>query len=287
MHLVSRCSTVSAMKGADYKKELQIALQAARDAGQCARRLRGNVAITKQPDKKTFLDVTTEADLEAEQRILKRITRAFPNDEIVSEETRATIPSKKGRIWIIDPLDGTTNFCKGLPMYAVAIAFSDKGKVQVAAVYLPEERAMFSAMRGSGVYRNGKRLSLFGATDSLEESLVCVGFPHLRAEAHARDAFAIYERLWLRSSDLRRTASAVYDGTLLASGVAGAYITPDIKPWDIAATSLFVDEQGGVMSDLSGKPIDLFRHDGSRFSTSAVFAKNRKIYTKLMSALTI
>lgn len=269
------------MKTSTYAKELRFAKKIALKVGRYLRASQKKNEVVKQPHGEGYLDVTTKVDLESEHMVLSAIAKSFPKDHILSEETRNEYSKDWERVWIIDPLDGTTNYFKRLNTYAISIAFSIKGKVMVAVCYLPSTKELFFAERGQGVFRNGKKLVFATPGDTLGKSLVSVGFPHLRTEKVAERAFGLYRDLWLASSDLRRSASAVFDGTLLASGLTGAYLTPDIKPWDIAAGSLFAEEQGGVVSDMHGRPLDLFRKEGDRFSTSVIFAKNKAIHSSL------
>ncbi|MFA6315437.1 MAG: inositol monophosphatase [Candidatus Paceibacterota bacterium] len=264
-----------------YTIELKIAKATALKVGRYLQISQKNNVIIKQPNGEGYLDVTTKIDLESERMCILMISRMFPKDHILSEETRNEYSSDWKRVWIIDPLDGTTNYVKRLDIYAVSIALVVNGKVVVAVNCLPVHDDIFHAVRGHGVFHNGKKLTCISPDDTLAQSLVSVGFPHVRTKEVADPAFELYKNLWLASSDLRRSASAVFDGCLLASGITGAYLTPDIKPWDIASGSLFVEEQGGFTSDFSGQPLDLFRKVNGRFSTSVLFAKNKTILTSL------
>ncbi|TSC70515.1 MAG: myo-inositol-1(or 4)-monophosphatase [Parcubacteria group bacterium Gr01-1014_49] len=271
-------TTSLTMAARDHSEETAAAIRMAREVGAYLRGARRGNALVKQPHGETYLDVTTRADLEAERMAIDALSRAFPHDHILSEETRVEYSPEWERTWIIDPLDGTTNYVKGLDTYAVSIAFAFRGRVVAAAVCLPATGDVYHAACGRGVFRNEHPLPFAGPDDTLAQSLVSVGFPHTRTRDVATRAFNLYKDLWLASSDLRRSASAVFDGCLLASGVTGAYLTPDIKPWDIAASSLFIEEQGGIATDFSGQPFNLFRRVGDRFSTSALLAKNTTIH---------
>ena len=266
-----------------YAKELEIATSLARSVGQYLLAAQRANSIVKQPHGEGFLDVTTRADLEAERMILETLAQEFPRDHILSEETRTEYSSDWERTWIIDPLDGTTNYVKGLDAYAVSITLFLQEKTILAVAYLPVSEYLLHSIRGQGVFHNGKKLQLATPDDTLAQSLVSAGFPHSRTPEVAAHAFGIYGRFWLAASDLRRSASAVYDGCLLARGLTGAYLTPDIKPWDIAAAALFIEEQGGVVSALDGQPLDLFRKVDGRFSTSVLFAKNSIIHAEALT----
>ena len=268
------------MNAAPYTKELTVATDLARSVGQYLRAAQQANSIVKQPHGEGFLDVTTRADLEAERMILETLAQEFPLDPILSEETRTEYSSEWERTWIIDPLDGTTNYVKGLDAYAVSITLAIRGEIVLAVAYIPVSTDLIYAIQGKGVFHNGVALKLATPSDTLAQSLVSAGFPHLRTPEVAEKAFGLYSRFWLAASDLRRSASAVCDGCLLARGITGAYLTPDIKPWDIAAAVLFIKEQGGVVSALDGQPLALFHKIDGRFSTSALFAKNEGLHAE-------
>lgn len=265
-----------------YQEELVLARSLVRLAGTSLKNARVQAQVVKQPHGLSYLDVTTSADLESEAMILQAISAQYPADRILSEETRTGEDVGTGRLWVVDPLDGTTNFVKGLDAYAVSIALVVDGLVVVAACYLPEYDKDYTAVRGVGMCRNGELLPLLSPTDTLAGSLVSVGFPHSRESAPLAQAFDMYHDVLVKSSDLRRSASAVLDGCLLATGATGAYLTPDIKPWDIAAMILFIEEQGGVVSDFRGNPLNLFHKDGEHFSVAMVCAKNSAIHKSLI-----
>lgn len=265
-----------------YQEELALARSLVRLAGAGLKRACHHAQVVKQPHGLSYLDVTTSADLESEALILEGISAQYPADRILSEETRTHEDGGMGRLWIVDPLDGTTNFVKGLDAYAVSIALIEDGRVVMAACYLPEYDDEYISVRGTGMYRNGEPLSLFFAEDTLASSLVSVGFPHERDPETLMQAFDMYRTVLTESSDLRRSASAVLDGCLLATGATGAYLTPDIKPWDIAAMILFIEEQGGVVSDFRGDPLNLFQRRGDHFSVAVVCAKNPTIHASVI-----
>lgn len=266
-----------------YQEELTLARSLVRRAGTTLKNARHSAQVLKQPHGFSYLDVTTSADLESETLILEGIGAAYPADRILSEETRTNEDERSGRLWIVDPLDGTTNFVKGLDAYAISIALVVDGHVVMAACYLPEYDKDYTAVRGAGMYSNGALLSVSSPEDTLAESLVSVGFPHERGFESLKQAFAMYRTVLAESSDLRRSASAVFDGCLLATGATGAYLTPDIKPWDIVAMILFIEEQGGVVSDFRGNPLNLFKKRGDYFSVAVVCAKNPTIHASMIT----
>jgi myo-inositol-1(or 4)-monophosphatase len=265
-----------------YSKELKVAKAVALRVGGYLAKEQKKTSVVKRPQGESFLDVTTAQDLDAEKVIIATLRKAFPDDHILSEETLNEYETKSSRTWIVDPLDGTTNYVKGLDAYGVSIALLEKGRVVLAVVYLPITRELYHSVRGNGVYLGRKELPMRSMGDTLEKSLVSVGFPHTRTGPALSSAFELYKNILHVSSDLRRSASAAFDTCLLASGKTGAYVTPDIKPWDIAAGILFTEEQGGVAIGFDGGPIDLFKKKDGRFSTSVIFAKNEVIAAALL-----
>lgn len=270
-----------------YERECEIARTLAKQAGEHLQNSRSTFDVLKRPHGESFLDVTTSADVEAERIVLEGIATLFPTDAILSEESRAEASTAAKRLWIVDPLDGTTNFVKGMDAYGVSISLLVEGVVVMAVNYLPETGAEYYAVRGTGMYKNGAPLLLRQSKDTLAESLVSVGFPHARDTQSLSRAFSLYQTILTASSDLRRSASAAYDACLLAEGITGAYVTTDIKPWDIAATVLFVEEQGGVVSDMQGNPLNLFlQHEGG-YRVAIVAAKSPAIHEALIAAISI
>lgn len=270
-----------------YEKESELARLLAVRAGEYLKHVRDTHTVIKRPHGTSFLDVTTDADVEAEQIVLDGISHAFPDDAILSEESRSDVCTRTHRLWVIDPLDGTTNFVTGLDAYGVSISLLVDGVVVMAVNYLPETRTEYFSIRNAGVYKNGERLLLRRPDDSLAGSLVSIGFPHTRDEKSLSRAFSLYQRILSASSDLRRSASAAYDACLLAEGITGAYVTPDIKPWDIAAMTLFTTEQGGVVSGMNGEPLNLFLEDNDKYRVAIVAAKSPAIHESLLAAISI
>jgi myo-inositol-1(or 4)-monophosphatase len=266
----------------NYAKEAAIARTAAKAVGRFLLRSRSAILITHRKAGRKSFDYTTAQDLTAEKMTLSIINKAFPTDPILSEETLAETNALRGRLWVVDPIDGTANYFNGLSQFAVSVSFVDRGIVQAAAVFLPATDELYSAERGKGLHCNGKKVALARPSDKLERSIVQLGFPHDRKRSIVDKAFALYEDVLLSSADVRRSGSAVFDTCLVASGIAGAYITPDIKPWDIAAGVLFVEEQGGVVTDMRGDSLDLLEKTKGAFHLKAVFAKNTAIHRTLI-----
>ena len=265
-----------------FSQELKLSALVAETVGRSLEGMQGGASVVSRKSGPESFDYTTHQDLSAERMAIEHIKEAFPQDAVLSEETLREITDIPERLWIIDPIDGTTNYANGMNTYAVSISFYKQGRVQAAAVSLPALHELYTAERGRGVFLNEKPLPMLNPDQDLKHSFVNLGFPHERTEPVVKNAFALYAEILLACADVRRTGSAVLDTILVASGKSGAYLTPDIKPWDIAAGTLFIEEQGGVVSDPFGNPLDLFKKVGGQFTLAAVFSKNAAIHEQMI-----
>jgi len=226
---------------------LNIAVKAARRAGNLIHRSADKIdhlTITK----KSHADFVSEVDSIAEQTIIQTLLEAYPDHAILAEESGTQGESEF--TWIIDPLDGTTNFLHGLPQFAVSIALRHKGIITQAVVYDPTKNELFTATRGRGAFLNDKRLRVTKRIH-LADSLIGTGFPYTRFE-HLDAYLAILKDLMQQTSGLRRPGSASLDLAWLAAGRYDGFFETGLKPWDIAAGCLLITEAGGMVSDLSG-----------------------------------
>jgi myo-inositol-1(or 4)-monophosphatase len=209
-----------------------------------------------QAARKHPRDLVTEADHESERRILDRLARAFPGDAIVAEESgdRAGAGSLR---WIVDPLDGTTNYVHGFPMFAISIALYDDDRPLAGLVVDPVRGEWFTAAAGEGAWLDSGdpaaavRIRVADGQDPEEGPLLATGFP-FRNPARLPRYLAAFEELFLRSSDMRRAGSAALDLAYVAAGRVDGFWEMDLNPWDIAAGELLVLEAGGVVSDWRG-----------------------------------
>lgn len=270
------------MNETPFSQEYQLAITTARTAGAYLKANRHRAVIEQV--KSGFNDYATAQDLEAEKRILDAIRQRFPTDAILSEESHTDLSADE-RLWIVDPLDGTRNYANGLDRFAVSIAFQHAGQVESAVVYLPCNNEMFSAQRSHGAFLNDSRLSLSSSgPKSLEASIVATGFSYYHgAELHPH--IETFERVMNAATDVLRLGSAAADMCYVAAGRFGAYYESGIKPWDIAAASLIVQEAGGIVTGLSGRPLDLFATNHAAFSVHALAAANAKIYNELLEVV--
>jgi myo-inositol-1(or 4)-monophosphatase len=200
--------------------------------------------------KTSRTDMVSDADRDAEQVISDLIHRERPDDGLMGEEG-ADRSARSGRRWIVDPLDGTTNFLYGFPAWSVSIALEDDEGVAVGVVHDPSRAETFSAARGAGARLNGEPIEV-GDCDQLELALVATGFGY-GAERRAAQAETL-TRVLPRVRDIRRPGSAALDLSYVACGRVDAYYERDLKPWDWAAGRLLVVEAGGALRDLEGEP---------------------------------
>ncbi len=269
------------MTKTSYSDELQVAIEAARQAGAYLRESRSHVDIART--KSGAKDYATHQDQESERIVLNEIEKRFPSDAVLAEESRPTHHDAE-RLWIVDPLDGTRNYANGLTHFAVSIAFCHAGQVQAAAVYVPCDEEMFHARRHHGARLNGAPLRMQTPSKSLEASLVATGFSYDQgADLHPH--IEIFEQVMNVATDVLRFGSAATDLCYVAAGRFGAYYESGLKPWDVAAAALIVQEAGGIVSDLCGAPLDLFAKRGTTFRLNALAAKNTDIHGRLVELL--
>src|SRR6266850_1698096 len=198
-------------------------------------------------------DLVTEADRASEKLVVERLRSHFPSHSIVAEEGGGH-EGKSGYRWFVDPLDGTTNFAHGYPIYNVTMGLEQDGEMLVGVIFDPSRQEMFSAERGAGAYLNNRRIRV-SASKRLADSLVSTGFPsrkrHLNVNIH------FYHQMAMATHGVRRTGSAALDLAYVACGRLDAFWEFGLKPWDMAAGSLIVREAGGAVSDMQGAPHDL------------------------------
>lgn len=235
---------------------IEIAMSAARKAGQILVDMyRGPHVVQVKGER----DIVTQADLAAEQVIMQTILAGCPDAWIVSEESHSQRAASAERpTWYIDPLDGTTNFARGLPSFSVSIAMAWHGQLVCGVVYDPLLDHLFHAQRGQGAYLNGQRLRV-SAVDALAEALLLLDWPrdqHLRQQS----AGAMQQLVPLTEA-VRSTGSAALSLCYLAAGWADLYYQYTLSPWDVAAGLLMILEAGGMVTGLRGQPFTLEQPD--------------------------
>lgn len=228
---------------------LNIALRAARKAGNViARHYETPDAVETSP--KGTNDFVTNVDKAAEAVIIDTIRKSYPQHTIITEESGEHEGSEQDVQWVIDPLDGTTNFIKRLPHFSVSIAVRIKGRTEVAVVYDPMRNELFTAVRGQGAQLNGYRLRGGSARD-LNGTVLATGFP-FKAKQHAVPFINIVGKLFTQCADFRRMGSAALDLAYVSAGRVDGCFEVALKPWDFAAGELLVREAGGLVCDFTG-----------------------------------
>jgi myo-inositol-1(or 4)-monophosphatase len=232
--------------------ERRVAVDAARAAGRLLRDERAGVRRIAFKGAPTNL--VTEMDQRAEAEILGRLRGAFPDDAILSEEIGAAT-GRSGRRWIVDPLDGTTNYAHGLPIFGVSIALQSEGRIALGVVYDPSREELFVGERGRGATLNDAAIRV-SLTATLDESLLVTGFPYDIRETRDTN-LPEYAAFSVRTRAVRRLGSAVLDLAYVACGRFDAFWELQLGAWDVAAGSVLVEEAGGVITGIDGRPLDV------------------------------
>jgi len=250
------------------ENHLDIAVEIAREAGSLLARLfKGPQEISyKRPS-----DLVTEADRRSEALIVERLHRHFPGHAVVGEEGGGQRIASD-YCWYVDPLDGTTNFAHGFPVFCVTLGLAYRGEVIAGVVYDPTRDELFTAERGAGAYLNSQRIHVSQAA-SLSESLLATGFPPFASNHDLNIQF--YFRFTLLSHGIRRAGSAALDLCTVAAGRFEGFWELKLNPWDKAAGSLLVTEAGGRVTDLTGRPFSL--------QGDEIFASNGLIHNEMIT----
>ena len=251
---------------------LNIAVKAARRAGNIINRAAQNLDILTVTQK-TANEFVSEVDREAERAIIKILLDAYPGHSILAEESGLAGASEYQ--WIIDPLDGTTNFLHGFPQYAVSIGLMHRGVPTQGVVYDPTRNDLFTASRGHGAYLNDRRIRV-SKRRQLDQSLIGTGFP-FREFTLADDYLKIFRDMIRTTAGVRRAGSAALDLSYVAAGRLDGFWEFGLKPWDMAAGVLLITEAGGLVGDLDGN--DQFMASGN------VVCGNPKIFTQLLQTI--
>lgn len=228
---------------------LNVAVQAARKAGNIISRAVDRVD-TLTITSKGHNDFVSEVDHQAEAEIIKVIRRAYPHHGFMAEESG--VKGSDEFVWIIDPLDGTTNFLHGFPQFAVSIALQHKGRLEHGVIYDPMRQELFTASRGDGAQLNDRRIRV-SKRSTLEASLLGTGFP-FREMHYLDDYMAIFKALLPETAGIRRAGSAALDLAYVAAGRLDGFWEYGLQPWDMAAGALIIQEAGGLVTDFAGSP---------------------------------
>ena len=221
---------------------------AARNAGNTLIRKMSNLEKIKV-EKKGHNDFVSDADLAAERAVITTVQKHYPDHAFHAEESGVT--GESDYVWIIDPLDGTTNYLHGFPVFCVSIAVEVKGRIEHAVVYDPMRQELFTASRGEGAQLDGRRIRVSGQTQ-LDNSLIGTGFPFRTQGEPLGPYLAMLEKVLSNTSGVRRPGAAALDLCYVAAGRLDAFWETGLKAWDLAAGSLIIREAGGIVSGLDG-----------------------------------
>ena len=220
-------------------------------------------------------DFVTEVDQAAEKAIVDVLRQAYPDHAILAEESGASSNLHKDseNVWIIDPLDGTTNFIHGFPQYAISIGLQQRGQITQAVVYDPTRNELFTASKGAGAFLNDKRIRV-AKRDKLADALIGTGFPY--SDLSGLDEYVkLFHVMTEKSAGLRRPGAAALDLAYVAAGRLDGFFEKNLKPWDIAAGSLLITEAGGLVGDFHGESDYLYKGN--------VIAGSAKIFSQMIN----
>ena len=254
-------------------KQLEFALETARAAGEI---LRYYASREKQVEYKGRGDLVTNADRESERLIVGEIRKHYPADAILAEESGLAGTSREGSgRWIVDPLDGTTNYAHGFPMYSVSIAFEARGVIECGVVYDPVRDEAFSAVRGRDALLNGRAITV-SSVAGLGESLLATGFSY-RFRDRIGEAVGLFRSFLVASQAVRRAGSAALDLCYLAAGRFDGFWELDLQPWDTAAGVVILESAGGCVSDFQGHAFSL--------ESRELLASNGRIHDQMLERI--
>ena len=252
---------------------LNIAVKAAREAGRIINKGSNDVGALKVQSK-DFNDFVSEIDHAAEQAIIDTLKYAYPDHGFLGEESGDT-NQESDNIWIIDPLDGTTNFLHNFPQYCVSIALQQKGVLTQAVIYDPVRNDLFTATKGRGAFLNDKRIRVANRA-KLQASLISTGFP-FRDFTHLDTYLAMLKDMIKNTTGIRRPGSAALDLAYVAAGYTDGFFEIGLSSWDIAAGGLLVQEAGGMVGDFEGNE--------SWLRTGNIVAGNAKVFAQMLQVL--
>tara|TARA_B100000700_G_scaffold174429_1_gene192606 strand:- start:421 stop:1224 length:804 start_codon:yes stop_codon:yes gene_type:complete len=228
----------------DFSEHLNFSKEISFESGKILSKYFGNINSINQ--KSTSIDLVTNADLESEKLIINSIQTKFPNHTIVTEESHLKEKNSDFR-WIIDPLDGTTNFVHNLPIFAVSIGLQYKDETVLGVVYNPTVDKMFYASKNKGAYLNDKRITV-SSSNTLSKSLIVTGFPYLH-DNKWNASFSIFKDFYSKTQGVRRLGAAALDLCFVAMGRFEVFYEFNLKPWDICAGSIIAEEAGAKVTD--------------------------------------
>lgn len=252
---------------------LNVATKAAREAGKIINRASQDVGSLKIQTK-DYNDFVSEVDRSAEEAIINILKEAYPTHGFYGEESGKTNVDAES-IWIIDPLDGTTNFLHNFPCYCVSIALQERGVLTQAVIYDPVHNDLFTATKGRGAFLNDKRIRVTNRS-KLQDSLISTGFP-FKDFSYLDTYVEIFKDMAKKTAGLRRPGSAALDLAYVAAGYTDGFFEINLSPWDIAAGALLVQEAGGIVGDFEGNE--------SWLRTGNIVAGNPKVFGQMLQVI--
>ena len=241
----------------------------------------GNIQLAKfggtfRVDKKGTIDLVTEVDVEVERMFRALVSERFPDHQVLAEELGGMDAIPPGPCWVFDPIDGTTNFTHGLPIFCASLALEIDGVAEVAAVYDPTRQELFTAERGGGAFLNGRPLHV-SSTGRMVDAMLVTGFPY---DVHSRiqEIVGLFAEFVGRARAVRRLGSAAIDLCYIAAGRMDGFWERDLKPWDIAGGALIVQEAGGRITNMNGQPFASRGRD--------VLATNGRLHDDMLRVIT-
>lgn len=255
---------------------LDFAIQTAREAGRVLSEKfgRASLAVTRKGD----IDIVTEADLAAERLIVERISSYYPRHAILTEEAGDAGGGEKSAEykWVVDPLDGTTNYAHGYPCFCVSIALERGGEIVLGVVHDPTRDETFAAERGGGATLNGRAIRV-SAVEEINRALVCTGFPY---DVRERSEFARhFHNFIMHAQGVRRDGAAALDLAYVACGRFDGFWEEGLKPWDVAAGKIIIEEAGGRITRYDDTPFDIY--------TPPVVATNGLLHAEMLRVLAL
>jgi myo-inositol-1(or 4)-monophosphatase len=248
-----------------------IAIQAVRESGRIQKEW---LRKDKRIELKGAINLVTEVDKRCEQRIIEIIKGVFPDHNILTEETpMPELPSPYR--WIIDPLDGTTNYAHGYPCFCTSLALAVEGEIVLGSIYNPLLDELFTAKKGKGALLNNERISA-SLTDQLTNALICTGFPYDLRESRENN-LDHFNRFIMEARAVRRDGSAALDLCYVAAGRFDGFWELKLFPWDVAAGKLMIEEAGGQVTDFHGDPLDIYGQQ--------ILASNGRIHKEMIRVL--
>jgi myo-inositol-1(or 4)-monophosphatase len=256
----------------DFLSYLHKAKELALEAGAA---LKEELGRTRRVEYKGEIDLVTDADKLAEKILIDGLKGSFPDHSVLAEESGAHKVEGATHLWIVDPLDGTTNYAHRYPFFCVSIALEMKGKLTLAVVYDPMLDEIFTAVEGEGAFLNGHPIKVTDERD-LSRSFLSTGFPYDLRETE-QDNLAQFLRFMKETQAVRRDGSAVLDLCYVACGRFDGFWEMKLSPWDIAAGALVAEEAGGSVTNFSGGPLDIY--------SGEIVASNGKIHEQMLGLL--